>query len=106
MLRRNLRSPIQIVGHDVDLLLGMDANPVIRHNKRATRLVRHVTSDAAFDAIYRAQSRVIRNCGAMASQTCLFGFGGQHERWRVAMRIMTVCARDRTRALTPTFAIL
>jgi len=65
-----------------------------------------MTSDAAFDAIHRTQSRVIRYGGAMASQTRLFGFGGHRKRGRVPMRVVTVRARDLTRALTPTLAIL
>ena len=104
-LRRNLRSPSGIACGHFDLLLGMDANPVIRHDKRAACLVGHMTSGAAVDAIYRAQSRVIRHSGAMASQTRLFGFGGDHKRRRVPMRIVTISASELTSALAPTLGI-
>ncbi len=56
----NRGSPCWIMRRHFDLLPGMDTNPVIRHDKRAAYLVRHMASDAARGPIHRAQTRMLR----------------------------------------------
>ncbi len=101
----NRRSPCRIMRRHFDLLPGVDANPVIRHDKRAAYLVRHMTPDAASDPIHRAQTRMIRYFRAMTSQTRCFGSGDEHRSGRIPMRVVTICARNLTRALTPALSI-
>jgi len=101
----NRGSPCRIMRRHLALLLGLDANPMFRYDKRAACLARHMASGAACDPIHRAQTRMIRYGRAMASQTALFGPGDQHRTGGIPMRVVTVCAGHLTRALTPALAV-
>src|ERR1700691_114251 len=105
MLGGNRSSPCRIMRSHFGLLLGLDANPVFRDDKRAARLVRHMASHATCDSIYRAQTRVLRYGRAMASQARFFGPGDQHTTRRVLVRVVTVCTRDLTPTLAPALAV-
>ena len=83
----------------------MDTNPVVGQMKRAVDLFRQMTCDAAADPIHRAQTRMIRQRRAVASETRFFAPGDQHGGRRVLMRVVTVCTGDLTGALTPAFAV-
>src|SRR5215469_14256674 len=102
MRGNNFGSPRRIMdGGALYLLLRMDANPVIRHDKRAECVVGHMTSDAARAAVQWADGGMIRDCVAVASQTSLFGFGGERSARGVGMRIVTVGTREIAPALAP-----
>jgi hypothetical protein len=67
MLGSHRGSPCRIMRRYFDFLLDRDANPVLRYDKRAACLVLHMTVGTAFDPIHRAQTGMIRDCGAVAS---------------------------------------
>src|SRR5271165_2059328 len=107
MLGRKRAAPRRIVelrGH-LSVLLGMDTNPMVGQVERAVYLFRKMTRDAAADPVHRAQARMIRHGGAMATQTRFFAPSYQHGVRRVLMRVVTVGAGDLTGALTPAFTV-
>ena len=105
MVRSDRASPCGALLSHFDVLLGMNANPVLRDDEGSAYLAGHVTADATSDAIHRAQTGMIRYCCAMAPQARFFRSGDQHAAWCILMRVVTVCARDCTGAFAPALAI-
>ncbi len=105
MLGNNRGSPCRIVRSYFDLLFGMNANPMIRHDERAANLVGHVTFNTARSLIYRTQAGAICYRHPMASQTCFFRPGHQLRMRRIPVRVVAVHARDLSAALAPAFIV-